>query len=474
MKQVFRLFFIVGMALPSIAFGMNLANDQKFTRRRAAIALEEDGVDSENTSPTDSPRNQDAENLNQANVTAQAEALNNASLANNGIMSVADRFAAKVERSTEKISRINLQEKNVAQNTSKNDNDAVEEDEWADVNTHSPTPPPFPNHINQNNMHLGLTDQIESPIPEKPESPDATFQIPKEYKNRPALIAPATRAVPLPPTIPTIKNREIEEPTIEEIPEPTDEDFIAKQEEIRSKLSPQQREETDFTQVREVETRGVVEERNRTLPQNPQKPAQRNVRFADQARVKPFNPRNPADRVHDNDSIVQRAKHGTQSTPLTGQKDRLGIPMPAVKTNENRPSLKASNTGNLFIFAGLFGLFSWIDYKLAQDNSKSFKVMIAKDFVSGIQQAAAANIAQQLLCKKTANTLAFTATFALLHAGEVGLKKLTASVLSKTKTGKKLQASYNKLSKKKRNIIDGFGTLASWTIKTILAHAIAK
>jgi hypothetical protein len=508
MTQLLKLFLIFSIALPSAAFGMDLSNDPRFQKIAAANNHGEErdnsGESSLNTSIVVSPRHNDAENLYLANMVAQSIAATNATAANGGIQSAADRFTAHAERITPKAPRLNIKDRGVTKYLQADSNNAVEDNEWGDIDKFNtsfpistetssglptaqlanspvginaigdpaiedlaPEAPPFPDNIHIDINNPAQNDPVESPRPPaEPIAPELGHQIPEEYADAPAPAAPAKRPLPFAPiTHPTNNSNNVktvdEEPIIEEIAEPIDEP-AEDQESIRAKLTPQQREETDFTTVKEQITGGVREEINRTLQENQRRHAQRNVRFAPQDRVKPFDPRNPAEQVNDKDSIIKPAKAAARTASHTHDQ-------PAKQTLGATPkSTSGLNITNLLISAGIFGMLSWLENYVAKRDSKLLEI------VSGAQQAAGANIAQQLLCKKPANTFAFTATFALLHAGEVGLKKLTASVLGKTKAGKRINAAYNKLPKNKRKMIDGIGMLTTWTLKTLLANAITN
>jgi len=488
MTHLLKLFLILGIILPSVAFGMEnhtegLANDPKF--QKIIAANNHDGIGDGSGAP--SLQVSVSVPCNETESSYAANALGKLDDA------ITDRFASHAERSTPKAPKANIKDKGIGCT------DAVEEDDWSDdidefdsptatptetpnsqqvdiatvwnakLEDPAPEAPPFPDSINDNNNNPAQSNPVESPrpLPNEPESSDSGHQIPEEYADAPAPAAPARRPLPPAPNTQPANNSNHakyidEEPTIEEIPEPIDEP-AEDQESIRARLTPQQREETDFTLEREQVTGGVREERNRTIPQ-----AQRNVRFAEQDRVKPFNPRNPANQVNELDSIIAPAKPGANTAP--GSK--------AQPTNPNLDSTPKSATGfnaiNLLISAGIFGIFSWLENNMAKEGSNSFKAALAKEFVTGAQQAAGANIVQQLVCKKPANSFAFTATFAILHGCEVGLKKLTISALRKTKAGKKINDAYNKLPKNKRKILDGVGMLTAWTLKTLLANAIAN
>lgn len=481
MKQILKLFLILGIALPSAVFGMeNIANNPLFQKIAAANNRDQDGdgsgESSLNTSIIASPRHEDAKNLDRANAAAQFAAHSNATAANNALVDIANTFLNKAARNA-KTPQADIHN---AQGTPP----AVEDDEWGDLanfdaptdtpaaqpvdleavwnSTHekpAPEAPPFPDNISNDNNNPTQNEPIESPrpLPEKPTAPELGHQIPEEYVAAPAPTYRAKRPLPPAPKNPSINNSNHakyidEEPIIEIIPDEND--------------YPKKNDDAEplFLDDAMPDSRGVLEEINRTIPAK----KHRNVRFAPQDREKHYNPDNPADQVNQQDSIIKPAKPAADANP--------GSKAQPAKPNLDTTSISATapSSINLLVSAGIFGVLSWLENNMAKKDPNSFKATLAKEFASGAQQAAGANIAQQLFCKKPANTFAFTATFAILHACEVGLKKLTTSVLGKTIAGKRISTAYSKLPKNKRKMIDGIGMLTAWTIKTLLAKAITN
>lgn len=510
MKQIFKLFLIVVMTLPTISLGMDLDLLSGISALRSAHH-DEDSVPSSLATTVFSPRDPEADDydyakeLDQHELEAKVQAVSQAQNANNGLSNVADGFLAKAGNSTPKLPTDRRTMRHT-QNVDFPDND----DEWSDSDSSEPAPatPPFPDHLNNNNNlvienHTNAqpvppiqepvedenTDNENRPLPPEPNDDlqDKIDALSKKFENEPALAIPGSsdadtisndnnvnehNNAPInninnsnnddsessadEQDVQPINNphTDDEQPIIEEINEVDPEVVAREREEARARLTIEQQQETDFTQRVELPSQGVRE----------------------QARVVERPMQNPQQRVAPQAGTRQRVPE--QLPALSNQRD-------TAKNTQTSPALPHSpraqieastfNVQNILISAGLLGIFSWIKNKLqTPTKSKNRKQIVAEECITFAQQAVAANCMQQLLARKPANTLAFTTTLAFLHACELGVKKLAATLLNNTKVGKKIAHRYTNVSEKKRAIFVDAGSLTSWIIKTVVAYQLAS
>lgn len=466
MKFVIKLVLIAGIALPSAAFGMNLPAD--ITNRRGAFITpppsprsprEDKKTNSKDTSSAESSLDSTTVDAilaamnQQAHATeadSKAQAIDQANDASKAIEQNATKFISRAQIGTPKTPSSNRldRSKGIKHSNSNATFNDVHDDEWDDgISTPSvdaaqdkPAIPPFnlPNeddidvYAPANNNAPRDEDEALPPIPAA--VPDLDLQkidaILARYENE-----PAKKRRPLPPA-PVGVNSGLparlatpDTPIIEEVPEPIDETRPVLRHED---LSPEDQEATDLTQIREPQSRGVREERK---PGSPNRPTRSN-------------------------------------RPHSSQRPLPPAPKASAKLEAINP--KTYSAPSLLISATLLGLLTGLEYYLESKKPQSKTQAIAQEFAFGAQQTAAANIAQQLLPGKQANSLAFTTAFALLHACEVGLKHVAAKVLAKTSRGKKIAAAYKKMPTQRRKIIDGAGTAGSWLLKTLMARSIAR
>lgn len=246
-----------------------------------------------------------------------------------------------------------------------------------------------------------------------------------------------------------------DEPTITEMADPDDRPAVHADAEIP--------EENDLTQDHTLDGRGAHAEINF---QNVDEKSQNDQNQQPEHQHRPDSEKEPQSL---NTSDVAKA--------TTDRSGRTDCSHPIQEPAPIRAAHPADfNMPNILISSALFGAFSWINNHAFESSAKSdsFHGMLAQEFVSGAQQSAAANIAQQLIANNPSNSAAFCATFMLLHAGEVMLKKITSRILGKTNVGKKIAERYQKLSERKRAILGGTCAAASWSVKALLARIITK
>lgn len=471
----FTLFF--GLMAPSIASGM----EDIINLRGQFIDSDEESIHVSLSDSIFSPRKEAeeaaalerVEQQNKENASLQASAANRA-------------LEAKLQAISEQPLRASGKEANDAAWQKKSGikhkvaDDIFEDnnDEWGDSLSGTPPVPPFEEPAEDANLKL---DEVAPANSNADYIPPVVIieedEVPAVPERDLYLLVDVATSSDTPPPLPSLPSdaddapavpeRDADEqPTIEEMADPDRPPVPAHSDDEESQ------DEFDLRRKQRPPSSGVrVEISPNAAPQKHAHPRTPRTPFKTRVTARPPVTRRP---------LPAAPKPGNLRNPQTRTQTQTN-PEPAPTTKRpvvNCPELRRPEETefqlpvmNLMISAVALGVLSFISDDLLPKN-ETRTTMIACEFVHGAQQAAAANIAQQMLPGKAANSAAFTAVFSILHACEIGFRKGIDSFMNNTKAGKRVAMKFKKMSDQKRAIISNAGMATSWVVKTLLARAI--
>lgn len=443
MNYVTKFLLALGLILPSFAFSMDFS---KITERRKLYSPDsedENDNDSENDSSLNnsiiSKKDNEASALDQKEQQNKAVATENAGTASSALAKQIDAISRKASEgkfTPKTVHYSGYDQTRVTHSNSDIKLDDVKNEEWGDGTESNPEVPPFDEYASENkNIDLELVAPANTNV----------------HMNN-------NNEEEIPPIVPP-RDIEDEQPTIEEMPDPD-----------APPLPDYSDDEDDQPNSHLPQQPGVKEERNTTqrplprfIPSTRQPNSQQSERPSLRQNRDLRNNNSVRDRVtqFENNGIAQRRPNVPSYLPARTP----------VETETLQGPASDWNITPLLISAGLFGVLTYAHQTLAS-HQKMGKNKIAREFVHGAQQAAAANVAQQMLPGKPANSAAFTALFSVLHACEFGLKKAAESVFAKTKIGKNIAMKFRKMPKRKQSTLKNSCMAASWLFKTLIARAL--